>query len=129
MQRLILFVVLVWSGGTFAAERTAPCLAEVCWKVEPTVCIVDKQQTQCKMALSLSWESQQSRSFCAYLDNTQLQCWHQQQQGVWQQSVLLQQNSLLQLREQQTLILEQSLTILSRQPERRRRLVAPWSVF
>jgi hypothetical protein len=26
-------------------------------------------------------------------------------------------------------LLQQQLTVLSRQPERRRRLVAPWSVF
>ncbi len=129
MQGLTFLAVLVFSSGILAAEHTAPCLAAVCWVVEPTVCVVDKQQAQCEMALTLHWQSQQPRSLCAYLDETQLQCWHQQQQGSWQQTLQLKQNSVLQLREQQQLVLQQSLTILSRQPDRRRRLVAPWSVF
>ncbi len=129
MKGLQFFAVLVFSSGLNAAEHTAPCLDAVCWVVEPTVCVVDKQPAQCTMAITLHWQSQQPRSLCAFLDDTQLQCWQQQQQGRWQQSLELKQNSVLQLREQQHLVLEQSLTILSRQPERRRRLVAPWSVF
>lgn len=129
MQGLNFLAVLVFSSGVLAAEHTAPCFAAVCWVVEPTVCIVDKQKSECEMALSLNWQSEQPRSLCAFLDDTQLQCWQQQQQGSWQQKLQLKRNSVLQLREAQQPVLEQSLTILSRQPDRRRRLVAPWSVF
>ena len=129
MQGLHFFVISLFSGSLWAAEHTVPCNTAICWTVEPAVCVVDKQQNQCEMALSMSWQSQQPRDLCAFLDDKQLQCWQQQSQGSWQQSLQLKHNSLLQLREQQQPILEQTLTILSRQPERRRRLVAPWSVF
>jgi hypothetical protein len=120
---------------TLADLATTPtgamlCQQPLCWQVTPQVCLVDRQQQLCQLELSLSWQSQQQQSLCVYLDQQQLSCWLTQQQGHYKTTVGLAGPAILQLRDlNQQVLLSQHLTVLSRQPERRRRLVAPWSVF
>ncbi len=108
----------------------AACPETICWQVTPQVCLVDQQQQLCQLELSLSWQSQQQLSLCVYLDQQQLSCWSAQRQGQLKSAVGLTGPAILQLRDpKQQVLLSQQLNVLSRQPERRRRLVAPWSVF
>lgn len=125
-----LVVITVLSVFAFAINAATPCEKLACWQLAPTVCLVDQQQTLCELPLSLQWQSASPQSLCIYLDEKQLDCLPAKAHGSWQQSLLLEGPALLQLRDQhQQVLLQQQLTVLSRQPERRRRLVAPWSVF
>ena len=125
---LVVILILGLLAGTVNAAT--PCDNSVCWQVAPTVCLVDQQQRPCQLSLSLQWQSKQAQSLCVYLDEQQLDCWSSVNQGHWQQQLQLTGPARLELRnQQQQVLLQQQLTVLSRQPERRRRLVAPWSVF
>lgn len=112
------------------AMPTPACPHAWCWQVTPTTCVVNQQGEHCRLELSLVWQSQELQNVCVYLDQQQLSCWSNQQQGQLQATLPLQGPALLQLRNHQSqVLLSQHLYVLSRQPERRRRLVAPWSVF
>lgn len=130
MQGRTRFVVMLFSLWCFAAQAASACTQMLCWQVAPTVCLLDQQQNSCLLPLQLDWQSAQPLSACAYLDNLQLKCWSASQQGQLQQQLPLTGPAHLELRDmQQQVLLQQQVTVLSRQPERRRRLVAPWSVF
>lgn len=122
--------VVSFPEQTTRPAASSPCQQSLCWQVTPQVCLVDKQQQLCQLELSLSWQSHLQQSLCVYLDQQQLSCWSNQQQGQYHATVSLAGSALLQLRNlNQQVLLSQPLNVLSRQPERRRRLVAPWSVF
>ncbi|WP_306523300.1 DUF3019 domain-containing protein [Rheinheimera sp.] len=130
MQGRTIFVVMFLSFCCWAAQAATPCAQILCWQVAPTVCLLDQQQNSCQLPLQLNWQSPRPMSICAYLNNLQLTCWSATQQGQLQQQLPLEGPAQLELRDmQQQVLLQQQLTVLSRQPERRRRLVAPWSVF
>jgi hypothetical protein len=121
---------LPWAESVATAASPRVCQQPLCWQVTPQVCLVDRHQQLCQLELSLSWQSQQQQSLCVYLDQQQLSCWLTQQQGQYKTKVGLAGPAILQLRDlNQQVLLSQHLNVLSRQPERRRRLVAPWSVF
>lgn len=127
-RNLVVISILSLLAG--AVNAATPCDKKICWQVAPTVCLVDQQQRPCQLDLNLQWQSALPQSVCAYLDEQQLACWNTVQQGQWQQQLQLTGPARLELRNhQQQVLLQQQLTVLSRQPERRRRLVAPWSVF
>lgn len=124
------FIWMILSFSCFAAEAAKPCTQNICWQVAPSVCLQDQQQNNCQLPLQLYWQSQSPLSLCAYLDEQELACWSAKQQGTLRQALTLNGPANLELRDvQQQVLLQQQLTVLSRQPERRRRLVAPWSVF
>ncbi|MCT6698123.1 DUF3019 domain-containing protein [Rheinheimera sp. 4Y26] len=130
MQGRTTVVVILLSLCSFAAQAASPCAQRLCWQVAPTVCLLDQQQNSCQLPLQLDWQSAEPLSACAYLNERKLQCWSASQQGQLQQQLPLTGPANLELRNmQQQVLLQQQLTVLSRQPERRRRLVAPWSVF
>ncbi len=130
MHGCTLVLISILSLLTAAVNAATPCHNMVCWQVAPTVCLVEQQQHPCQLALSLQWQSNLPQSVCAYLDEQQLKCWHSAHEGSWHQQLHLTGPARLELRnQQQQVLLQQPLTVLSRQPERRRRLVAPWSVF
>lgn len=130
MHGCTLVVISILGLLAGAVNAATPCDKTACWQVAPTVCLVDQQQRPCELALSLQWQSALPQSVCIYLDEQQLDCWRAVKQGQWQQQLQLTGPARLELRnQQQHVLLQQQLTVLSRQPERRRRLVAPWSVF
>lgn len=130
MHGCTLVVISILGLLAGAVNAATPCDKTVCWQVAPTVCLVDQQQRPCQLSLSLQWHSALPQSVCVYLDEQQMDCWHALNQGQWQQQLQLTGPARLELRnQQQQVLLQQQLTVLSRQPERRRRLVAPWSVF
>lgn len=125
--KLLLASVLMFTSTLHAA----PCSKAFCLTVEPTVCLMQqKGQKSCQLAFKFQWQSQSPRDVCVYAGQLQLQCWQQQREGSGQHELVLDAPLSLEFRDsQQQLLAQQPLTILSRQPERRRRLVAPWSVF
>lgn len=129
MHGCTLVVISILSLLVSAANAATPCDKSICWQVAPSVCLVDQQQRPCQLDLSLQWQSALPQSVCVFLDDQQLDCWQAQTEGQWQQQLQLTGPAKLELRDQQQVLLQQQLTVLSRQPERRRRLVAPWSVF
>lgn len=129
MHGCTLVVISILSLLVSAANAATPCDKAICWQVAPSVCLVDQQQRPCQLDLSLQWQSALPQSVCVFLDDQQLDCWQAQTEGQWRQQLQLTGPAKLELRDQQQVLLQQQLTVLSRQPERRRRLVAPWSVF
>ena len=124
------FGLMLLSFCSLTVKAAPPCGQNICWQVAPSVCLQDQQQNNCQLPLQLSWQSQSPLSLCAYLDEQELACWSAKQQGALQQALVLDGPASLELRDvQQQVLVQQQLTVLSRQPERRRRLVAPWSVF
>ena len=55
--------------------------------------------------------------------------WQQARQGQWQQLLSWPGKTEVRLQNDTRVLLQKELIVLSRQPEKRRRLVAPWSVF
>jgi hypothetical protein len=130
MHGRTLVVISILSLLAGAVNAAPLCDKTVCWQVAPTVCLVDQQQRPCQLVLSLQWQSTLPQSVCIYLDGQKLDCWLAASEGQWRQQLQLTGPARLELRsQQQQVLLQQQLTVLSRQPERRRRLVAPWSVF
>ncbi len=130
MQGFKFFALIsVWIGST--TLYAAPCNQVLCIEVQPSVCIVsEKGQKDCPLDFQLKWQSNTPQDLCVYAGQQKLQCWLQQTHGQGQHQLVLDAPLSLEFRDaQQQLLAQQSLTILSRQPERRRRLVAPWSVF
>lgn len=124
----LLFAGVLMCSSTLHA---APCAKAFCVTVEPTVCLMQqKGQKTCSLAFKIQWQSQLPLDVCVYAGPRQLQCWEQQREGTGQHELVLDAPLSLEFRDaHQQLLAQQPLTILSRQPERRRRLVAPWSVF
>jgi len=112
-----------------AQATPAECQQQLCWQVAPTVCVSNQRSEHCALTFNLRWSSSAPLSVCAELSDEQLQCWHQQQSGeLTHQIVLAGPQQLALLVDGKTRLVEQ-LSVLSRQPDRRKRLVAPWSVF
>ncbi|MCH8536850.1 MAG: DUF3019 domain-containing protein [Alkalimonas sp.] len=121
----MIFLVLLWSGGLSADE----CSTELCWSVRPVVCISSEQGESCEAELAISWSSPVPVDLCLYLADELLTCWPEQLQGRWQTSLLWPEQAMLTLRSAEHTLAQETLKTVSRTPKRRRRLVAPWSVF
>ena len=109
--------------------RAAQCQQQLCWQVEPTVCVSNQSTEQCALTFNLRWSSVDPLSVCAELSDEPLQCWHQQKSGELTHQIVLAGPQQLALRVDGKTRLVEQLSVLSRQPDRRKRLVAPWSVF
>lgn len=127
MQVAVVGFLLVVSSC--AVAQNEQCTPQLCWQVEPTVCISDQTEGQCALQFNLRWSSQQPLSVCAELSDEPLQCWVGQTSGQLTYQTVLAGPSQLQLSVDGETKLEKQLSVLSRQPARRKRLVAPWSVF
>jgi len=122
-------VVFLLMTSCCAVAQNEQCTAQLCWQVEPTVCVSDQTERQCALTFNLRWTSQQPLSVCAELSDEPLQCWVGQTSGQLSHQTLLAGPLQLQLRVDGETKLAKQLSVLSRQPARRKRLVAPWSVF
>ena len=127
MQLATVGLLLVVSGG--AVAQNDQCTPQLCWQVEPTVCISDQTNGQCDLTFNLRWNSQQPLSVCAELSDEPLYCWVGQTSGQLTHQTLIAGPQQLQLSVDGETKLAKQLSVLSRQPARRKRLVAPWSVF
>lgn len=127
MQFAVVIVLLTLS--CCAVAQNEQCTPELCWQVEPTVCISDQTEGPCALTFNLRWQSQQPLSVCAELSEQPLQCWVSQTSGQLTHQTVLAGASQLQLSVDGETKLAKQLSVLSRQPARRKRLVAPWSVF
>lgn len=77
----------------------------------------------------MSWSSRKAEHLCLYFAQQQMQCWQHAKQGEWQQVLSWSGKTEVRLQHEHDVLLRKELIVLSRQPEKRRRLVAPWSVF
>lgn len=127
MRFAVVGLLLVFS--CCVAAQNEQCTAQLCWQVEPTVCISEQTAGACNLTFRLRWTSQQPLSVCAELSDQPLQCWVSQTSGQLTHQTLLAGPSQLQLSVDGETKLAKQLSVLSRQPARRKRLVAPWSVF
>lgn len=128
-MRQIWLLLLWWPGQLLASQPASWCDQSLCWQVEPVVCIANQQDDNCQLDFRLSWQHPQPVSVCAELGGQQLQCWRQQTSGQLSYQAQLEGPDQLQLSVDGKPRLTQQLSVLSRQPGRKRRLVAPWSVF
>ncbi|MDX3774165.1 DUF3019 domain-containing protein [Chromatiaceae bacterium AAb-1] len=122
-----LIVLTVFS--TLAYTQPLACDEELCWIVSPVICVTQQAEQSCQTELNVSWQSQQPRDLCLYLAEHQLWCWQQATTGNWQQQTDWQSASLSLRDARQQVLVATELHILSRQPVRRRRIAAPWSIF
>lgn len=112
-----------------AHAQSGQCTSQLCWQIEPTVCVSDNSASPCPLTFSLHWQSKLPAAVCAELAGESLKCWTNQSAGELTHQTLLTEPLLLQLSINGEIQLRQQLSLLSRQPARRKRLVAPWSVF
>jgi hypothetical protein len=121
---------LLFAGNLLLVNAQPPeCRAELCWSVSPAFCVSAKPEQSCEAELRVSWNSSKAEDLCLYFAQQQMRCWQQQQQGQWQQQLSWSGATEVSLQNDTQVLLNKELIVLSRQPERRRRLVAPWSVF
>ena len=128
MRAVVLFTLL-WSGLVQAIQSDAQCDRALCWQVQPVVCIANQTADSCALDFQLSWQHPQPISVCAELAGQSLHCWQQQTSGRLQYQAQLDGPGQLHLLVDGKMRLSRQLSVLSRQPDRKRRLVAPWSVF
>ncbi|MCC5827269.1 DUF3019 domain-containing protein [Alkalimonas sp.] len=112
-----------------AATPAEPCETDLCWSASPVLCIASVQGERCEAELKVVWSSPEPVDLCLYLADEALSCWQQQQQGQWSSHLIWPEQASLTLRDTDKVYLDEMLKTVSRQPKRRRRLVAPWSVF
>lgn len=107
------------------------CAKDFCATVQPSVCLVEQAElAQCRFTIDVAWQSAQPQSVCAFVGDQQLQCWQNARRGESQYQLELREATALEFRTmEQQVLAQQTLKVLSRHPERRRRLVTPWSVF
>jgi hypothetical protein len=121
---------LLFAGNMLLATAHPPeCRAELCWSVSPAFCVSATVEQNCEAMLTVSWNSSNAENICLYFAQQQMQCWQQAKQGQWQQSLSWPGKTQVRLQSGNQVLLQKELIVLSRQPEKRRRLVAPWSVF
>ncbi|MDR7121738.1 DUF3019 domain-containing protein [Rheinheimera soli] len=121
---------LLFAGNMLLATAQVPeCNAELCWSVSPAFCVAATVEQNCEAQLTVSWSSSKAENLCLYFAQQQMQCWQQAEQGQWQQELNWPGKTEVRLQNNRQVLLQKELIVLSRQPEKRRRLVAPWSVF
>jgi hypothetical protein len=121
---------LLFAGNVMLAAAQPPeCKAELCWSVSPAFCVSATPEQVCETQLNVSWSSSKVENLCLYFAQQQMQCWQQVKQGEWQQVLSWPGKTEVRLQHEHDVLLQKELIVLSRQPEKRRRLVAPWSVF
>lgn len=122
---------LLLLGMTMAQAKAADaqCDRLLCWQIAPVVCVADQTAGSCQLDFRLSWQHPEPISLCAALDGKSLQCWQQQTSGELSYQANLDGHMVIDLRDGADIRLSRELSVLSRQPARKRRLVAPWSVF
>ena len=121
---------LLFAGNILLVTAQPPeCSAELCWSVSPAFCVSATPDQKCEAQLSVSWSSIKAENVCLYFAQEKMQCWQQVQQGQWQQLLSWPGKTEVRLQNDTQVLLQKELIVLSRQPEKRRRLVAPWSVF
>lgn len=128
-MRSAVWLTLLWSGLSQAAPTDTACDRTLCWQVQPVVCIANQTADSCQLDFQLSWQHPQPISVCAELAGQSLHCWQQQTSGQLQYQAQLRGPDQLHLMVDGKPRLTRKLSVLSRQPDRKRRLVAPWSVF
>ncbi len=121
---------LLFAANMLLATAQLPeCNAQLCWSVSPAFCVATTSQQECEARLTVSWSSSKAESLCLHVAQQQMQCWQQATQGQWQQELSWPGKAEVTLQNEHQVLLRKELMVLSRQPEKRRRLVAPWSVF
>jgi len=124
-----MFGLLLSSQLWLAPAPKPECKGELCWTVSPAFCISATPDQSCKAELSVLWSNDVQADLCLKLAQQELSCWQQQRSGYWQQQLEWPSRARLSLQQGDQVMLQKELIVLSRQPEKRRRLVAPWSVF
>lgn len=128
-MRCALWLILLVHSAAQAAVADPQCNQNLCWEIAPVVCVADQNADRCQLDFHLSWQHPEPISLCAELEGLPLHCWQQQTSGELSYQAQLEGSALLLLRDEQQPRLSRELSVLSRQPTRKRRLVAPWSVF
>lgn len=128
-MRLALWLMFISSCIAEAAGIDTQCDQALCWQVAPVVCVADQKSDSCQLDFQLSWQHPEPISLCAEWKGQSFYCWQQQTSGQLQYQLELDGPGELQLQVNGQARLTRQLSVLSRQPSRKRRLVAPWSVF
>ncbi len=128
-MRSALWLILLVHTVAQAAPADAQCDQTLCWQIAPVVCIANQKSDSCQLDFRLSWQHPEPISLCAELEGLSLHCWQQQTSGELSYQAQIEGSALLLLRSDGQPRLSRELSVLSRQPARKRRLVAPWSVF
>ncbi|MFC4653456.1 MULTISPECIES: DUF3019 domain-containing protein [Rheinheimera] len=121
---------LILTSQLWLAPAPQPeCNQDLCWSVSPAFCISALPEQACEAQLSVQWQHSAALDLCLKLAQQELSCWQDARAGQWQQHIVWPENATLSLQQGGRVLLQKELVVLSRQPEKRRRLVAPWSVF
>lgn len=103
-------------------------------EVRPRVCVRLSGEEMCAMHLLIRWKAERERDVCLRFagEETSLQCWQAQRQGVWEMSLERENNTTVQLLDpdSEAVLLESLIPVISRDlrdTRRRRRHV--WSIL
>ncbi len=122
------WLLLALSSIATSETLAANCDASLCWDISPQICITEQPNQQCQTELQLHWTSQRALNACLFLAEQKLHCWRNSSQGQWQQVVSWQSATLSLRDDNNQVLLQTELQVLSRKPARRR-LSSPWSIF
>lgn len=100
--------------------------------VTPRLCVLDKTQEECRVAVNVRWSSIAPQSVCLYQGGVvaPLECWRQARHGELSVNVETGTNVRFELRdlEHQQLVADDTLRVVQEKELRRRRR-NPWTFF
>lgn len=74
------YSLLLLAAGLF----WQPAQAEVVLSASPSNCVTLQQGRECHAQIQTAWTISQPLTVCLYLDEQQLQCWHNTASAQWQ---------------------------------------------
>lgn len=131
---LLVLVLVLLANPLFSASIAANEPDEVELRVRPLVCVTLASDSDCEMALRVSWSTPAASDVCVRLEDgeTMLRCWQQRRAGEFEMTLQRRDNAIVQLLDSETsVVLDQAeVTVVSRDlrdSRRRRRHV--WSII
>ncbi|MBU3004681.1 DUF3019 domain-containing protein [Paraglaciecola arctica] len=118
--------IVIIAGIIFCRNLSAETPA---WTIQPNICVAQRVGDECQLTISIETQNMPSEKLCLYLDGKLLNC-SQRAYFYNATSVLIKKNALIELKNKaQETILSKKLLIKYLDPQQRRRVRPPWSLF
>ncbi|WP_339720945.1 DUF3019 domain-containing protein [uncultured Paraglaciecola sp.] len=118
--------VVIIAGIIFCSKVSAKTPE---WTIQPNICVAQRVGDECLLTFTIETQNMPSEPLCLYLDGELLAC-SQQAYFYNATSILIKKNALIELKNKaQETILSKKLQIKYIEPQQRRRIRPPWSLF
>jgi hypothetical protein len=99
------------------------------WTIQPNICVAQRVGDECPLTFSIDTQNMPTEQYCLFLDGQLLTC-SQQAYFYNEISIVINKNALIELKNKaQETILSKKLRIKYIEPQQRRRIRPPWSLF